>query len=454
MLSDDRALFELLAALLALLAGGFALVFLARRLGAVRDGLDLCAPLAAALGVRILAVAATAIVGEDLRTTDDAAYFDEADDIADTPGEWVDRAWGESHVTLFAFGLRVLDGPDDTVLRVVQALIAVAAIALLAAAVHDLAGRRAALVTAWVAALEPSGVLFSTELHKESLLLLALGLTAFGAARTWTRRDLPGVATMAAGGALALTVRQYAGVALLVAAGLVLAHAWCRDLGPGRPRRLLLGGTALAAIVVAVLTAPLYLDDRLRTLQNFQDSPSPVNNNLQLDPVELTTYSGLLEAIPKRTVDFLFRPLPWQPENLNQALGAAGTLLAWLVYAAVLAGLSAGGRRLWARAGPAALPDRVHAARLRAHHRQRGHGLPPPRASDVPARRAPGRRRLRAGGRGRAGTATGMGEAPCAIGLGSCPPCSPWRAPRSWRCWPPAPMTCTAPRRPCASSPS
>jgi hypothetical protein len=351
-LSDDRALFEVLSALLALLAGGFAIVFLARRLSAARDGLDLCPPLAAAVGLRLLAILATAVVGDDLRTTDDPAYFDEAEDIAGSPGEWVDRAWGESHVSMFAFTLRVLDGPGDTVLRVGQALIAVAAIALLAAAVYDVAGRRAALVTAWAAAIEPSGILFSTELHKESLLLLALGLTALGAARFWTRVDLAGAAAMAAGGMLALTVRQYAGVALLVAAGLVAAHAYFRHFRQRDPRRALLGALAGAAIVVAVVAAPLYLDDKLETLQSFQDSLAPVNNNLALDSVEVTTYSGLAKGLPQRIVDFLFRPFPWQAENLNQALGAAGTLLAWLLYAAVVAGLVMGGRRALSRAGP------------------------------------------------------------------------------------------------------
>ena len=350
--SDDRAVYELLCVLLAVLGGGFALAFLVRRLSAARGGLDLCAPLAAGIGLRLIAIAITAAAGQEVRTTDDPAYFDEAEAITDTPGEWADRVWGEAHVAMFAFLLRTLDGPGDSILRVLQGLVALAGVALLAAAVFDVAGRRAALVTAWVAAIEPSGVLFSTELHKEGPLFLAAGLLALGAVRYWNRRDAGGIATMAAGGLLALTVRQYAGVALLVAGALVAGHAWWRDLGPGRRPRRALAAAVLAAVALALVTAPLYLEGELETLQAHQNTLSPVNNNLALDPVELTTYGGLLEAIPKRTVDFLFRPLPWQPENLNQALGAAGTVLAWLLYAAAIAGLAMGGRPALVRAVP------------------------------------------------------------------------------------------------------
>jgi hypothetical protein len=350
--SDDRALYELLCVLLALLAGGFALAFLARRLSVTRPGLDLCAPLAAGIGLRLIAIAITAAAGEEIRTTDDPAYFDEAEAITGSPGEWADRAWGEAHVAAFAFVLRVLDGPGDGILRMLQGIVALAGVALLAAAAFDLAGRRAGLVTAWLAAVEPSGVLFSTELHKEAPLFLAAGLVALGAARFWNRRDAAGLALMAAGGLLGLTVRQYAGVALLVAGALVVGHSWCRDLGPRLPARRALGVAALAALAVALVTAPLYLEAELEQLQSHQNTPSPENNNLDLDPVELTTYSGLLEAIPARTFDFLFRPLPWQPENLSQALGAAGTLLAWLMYVGVALGLAMGGRPILTRAVP------------------------------------------------------------------------------------------------------
>ena len=63
-------------------------------------------------------------------------------------------------------------------------------IVLLSAAVYELAGPRPALIAAWILALEPANIFFSSLLHKEPLMYLAEGLVAFGGAVLWKRGNL------------------------------------------------------------------------------------------------------------------------------------------------------------------------------------------------------------------------------------------------------------------------
>ena len=86
----------------------------------------------------------------------------------------------ELHSWVMSIGMRLFGEQIDPTLRIVQVGVAVAGIALIAAAVHDLSGPRGGLMAAWVLALEPSSIFFSSILHKEPLLILAAGLIALG----------------------------------------------------------------------------------------------------------------------------------------------------------------------------------------------------------------------------------------------------------------------------------
>ena len=65
-------------------------------------------------------------------------------------------------------------------------------ILLLAAAVYELAGPRPARIAAWLLALEPANIFFSSLLHKEPLMYLAEGLVVYGGAVLWKRGKLVG----------------------------------------------------------------------------------------------------------------------------------------------------------------------------------------------------------------------------------------------------------------------
>src|SRR5204862_6300673 len=119
----------------------------------------------------------------------------------------------------------------DAALRVTQLGIALLGVVLVLAAIHDLAGRRAAFVGAWVLALEPAEIFFNSILHREPLLVLASGLVVYGGTKVWMRLELRGIALMGLGCAIATTTRPYAGWFLITGALLLIAHASVRRLG-------------------------------------------------------------------------------------------------------------------------------------------------------------------------------------------------------------------------------
>lgn len=355
MLADDSRLYEAEATLLAGLLCAVALMFLVRSLKR-RAGLDLGVLVAVAFAARFVVVIAQGLlgdVGETLRLTDDPVSLAEANILASTPITdklWSDSIPGDFHLTFFGAQTWLMGGPGGTPLRVVQGTLAVGGIALLAAAAARLAGRRAGLAAGWFLAIEPTCVLFTTILHKESFVFLGEGLFALGAAACWQRRDLRFAPAAIAGIALVVLVRPYAGWFLAAAGTFLLAHILVTGYGPDR-RRL---PVVAAAIVLALLGAGYAgaSGNPLKQLDELQTTEPVENDNLQLEPVDFTTVGGVAEGLPGRIADFLFRPFPWQAENLSQRLGVIGTLIAYTLYALLGYALAAGGRPAIARAVP------------------------------------------------------------------------------------------------------
>jgi hypothetical protein len=124
----------------------------------------------------------------------------------------------------------------------------VAALLLLATAVYELAGPRAATVTMWLLAFEPSGIFFSSILHKEPLVLLAGGLVAFGGAMVWKRAEPRWLLVITAGCLIAVATRPYAGWFLIAAGAAITLHAGFRAKdGAGLKRSSLIAAVVLLA---------------------------------------------------------------------------------------------------------------------------------------------------------------------------------------------------------------
>jgi hypothetical protein len=354
-----RTLVEVETLIIAIIGVGAILIWVRRRLERFRPGLSIARPLFVAFWLRLAAMAGVSAtgIGTQLRGGDEIGFLAQAHQIAATG--WFSGPWtpmfsktgsNNLHEILFAIQIKALDfGPGA--LRVTQIGLALAGLLLIVAAVYDLGGPRAARLTAWLGAIEPSSVFFSSTLLKESLLYFAVGLVIFGGARLWRRFDLSGLLWMGAGCLTALFDRGYVGIFLSAGCVLLLLHVSGRNL---RRRTqaipVLLGVLLLAALMSPImirLSDPGTLKTFLQGSQNantlvtpapsaLQDVGKPNGDNLALAPVNFTSRKEIIIHLPQRTFDLLVKPYPWQHYDWSQRFGAIGSLLALALLAALI----------------------------------------------------------------------------------------------------------------------
>jgi hypothetical protein len=353
----DQLLTEILTVAVTLGIGACALALLLNRLKSTRADLAIGKPMAAALAVRVISAIAVSLTGAgaSLRGGDELSFLLGANLLADSPfgsAQWVDALTGELHVFVIAVQEVALDSPDIA-LRVTEASIAVAGLAMLSTAVFELGGRRAATISAWFLAFEPAGVFFSTLIHREALLFLALGMVSLGAAMMWRHSELRSLPLMAVGCALAAATRPYVGWFLIAAGAATTMHTALRGALVGSARGL----AAVAALVLAVaIAAPFVLGDfasqSLNRLEVSQEANAADDSNLRLEEVDFSSVSGVLTGLPVRIRDLSVRPYPWELENTSQRLGLLGTLFALGLLYLLVSELVRKRGQIMARAGP------------------------------------------------------------------------------------------------------
>jgi hypothetical protein len=340
MLSNGGTLYDGIVAGVELAAVALILYGTVRLLQRRRPELRLTAPLIVAVTVRLGAVAVFAAVPSfaGARGPDEQGFLTRGHHLAGDPsalGSFPDALVNQVQTWTVAVQVWVFGDISDIPTRVVEVGIAVAAIALVAAAVHDVAGPRAAGLAAWLLAVEPSNVFFSGIIHKESAALLGEGMVLLGAVRMYQSRDVPAGALLAAGVGLTALVRPYVGVAFGAAAVLVTCHAALRQLGPSPRRATVAIGAAAVGVVLAIALLPSP-SRALDGLQRSQDANASDASNLRLARVDVSTPPALAVALPRRSFDLLARPYPWQVANLSQRLGVIGTVTAWLLLLLVI----------------------------------------------------------------------------------------------------------------------
>ena len=315
-------------------------------------------PVAIAFFIRVVAAAGVSLtgIGTSLRGGDETGFLSEAHEIAATQlfGEaWLDALTGSLYNFVFAGQVGLFDSPEF-VLRITQAGIAVAGLLLLALAVYELAGARAATYSMWFLALEPTNIFFSTLLHKEANMILAAGLVAYGAARLWKHSDLRALVPMVFGCLVALATRPYAGWFLVAAAAICTLHAGLRREHRSSRRGL----TAVAiAVVFALIAVPTAIDATSEeSLEGLQSSQTANTNdpdaNLALEQVNYSSRGAIVTSLPRRVRDVLLRPYPWQVDNASQQLGLLGTLVALGLISLLVRELILGRGAIMERAGP------------------------------------------------------------------------------------------------------
>jgi hypothetical protein len=241
-------------------------------------------------------------------------------------------------------------------LRVEMITFSVIGLVLLAAAVYELAGARPALIAAWILALEPTNVFFSSLLHKEPLMYMAEGMVAFGAAMLWKRGRLVALVPMVLGCLIATATRPYAGWFLAAAAAAVVLHA-------SLTRRRGLQSLVLAAVVVALagLFFPVVWNrssrESLKQLQASQSANAAnTQANLSLERIDYSTREKIIINMPKRVYDVITRPYLWQAQNTSQQLGIIGTLVVLACLVLLAGAVVRNGSTVMKRAGPLVYP--------------------------------------------------------------------------------------------------
>lgn len=350
------------------LVASYVLWFTIRTLARTRPDLHIALPIAIGFGLRLAAIASVGSLGLDatLRGGDETTFVGRAQFLASSPlsHAYLPHAGYQLQTILFALQLK-LGFITAGALRITQVAIALLGVVLITAAVHDLANGRAARLTAWLLAIEPTAIFYNSALHKEPNMELAAGLVVFGGTMIWRRLDVRGLLLCALGGLIAVETRAYAGWFLVSAAILILLHAALRNLE--RPMRAMPAIYAVA--IIAFLATPVLLQvsskKNLQALQTSQTANStgqgvsttgPNSDNLALEQVNYSTRGSILSNLPTRMRDVVLKPYPWQLGDMSQRVGAIGTLVAYVILFFLLryAWLSRG--QVFPRAAPLLYP--------------------------------------------------------------------------------------------------
>ena len=318
-------------------------------------------PLFAAFGIRIGAVVGVdqLSVAQSLRGGDELTFLHRASDAAQLPllgPESLDKLTSELHTFIFSIHYRMFDlVPPEMMLRVEMIVLAVCGIGFLSAAVYELAGPRPALIAAWVLALEPANIFFSSLLHKEPLMYLAEGMVAFGGAVLWKRGNLAALLPIVGGCLVAIATRPYVGWFLTAAAAAVVLHAsLTRQRGL---RSFVLTGTCLILVFAFVpVVWEKSSSENLKQLQGSQDANFKEDANLTLEQVDYSTREKLILNLPQRISDVILRPYVWQTDNASQQLGAVGSLVVLVCLALLAVAIARKRRALMPMAAPLVYP--------------------------------------------------------------------------------------------------
>jgi hypothetical protein len=364
----DNALQNAEGVVLTTLVVGFVLGLAVHRLTRSRSNFRIGVPLGAGFALRLAAIAGIGLTGlqSTLRGGDENTFLAQAHDLAAGPLGSAALPHGAFQLQTVIFALEDRLGFMTVgAMRIVQLGIALLGVVLIAAAVYDLAGARAARLAAWVIALEPGSIFFNSALHKEPNMALASGLVVFGGTMIWKRLDARGILLCALGGLIAVETRSYAGWFLVSAAVLVLLHASLLSLD--RPSRAMpaIYGVVIAAFLVMPTLLAVSSKKNLRTLQQSQNANATGageatgganGDNLKLEQVDFSSRGKILVNLPQRIRDVLLKPYPWQLGDTSQRFGALGTLLAYAVLLLMVryAWLSRG--QVFSRAGPLLYP--------------------------------------------------------------------------------------------------
>jgi hypothetical protein len=354
---------------IAILFVAVVLIWVTLRLARTRPGFGIAKPLMVAFGVRLLAIVAINAtgLGASLRGGDENTFLFQAGKLAAQPLGTGDLPHGvyQLHVVLFALQEK-LGFVNVSALRVTQVGIALLGFVFMLAATYDLGSGRAARVAAWVLAFEPSSIFFNSEIHKEPLIELAVGLVAFGSVWVWKRLDIRGIAICALACTIAIETRGYVGWFLACGCVLMILHASLRNMQRKGTAVTLVYVIVVAAMIVGPTVLAATGGKNLKHLQASQSQNSTGTGqggtggsngaNLALESVNVSSRGAVIASLPTKIRELLLEPYPWQLHDSSQMFGALGTLLAYVIIVLLIRFAWINRGQIFGRAGPLLYP--------------------------------------------------------------------------------------------------
>jgi hypothetical protein len=189
----------------------------------------------------------------------------------------------------------------------------------------------------------PTLVFWPSSIGKDAWMIAALGLTAYGAAKVFTR-EAHGYPLLAVGLAASAVVRPH--IALLISAAVAAGY-----LRRTRPDRTPLLGPTTQLIGVAVLIVVTFFAAQ-NVVQHWgleeETTVAGLERLLDFNVRQTATGGSEFETgfaqrpgdVPRAFVNVLFRPLPTEARNMQQVLTSMEGVLLFLL-------LALGWRRLW-----------------------------------------------------------------------------------------------------------
>jgi hypothetical protein len=358
---SDFHLYNQACDLLALLVGGYLVMFVVARLKRSRPDMAIGKAVGAAFLLRFLGATGVSqfSISYELRGGDEFTFFGQARELSQagifSHGS-VDALTSKLHVFLVSINDRLLHPAPHMMERIELISLAVVGLALMATAVYELAGPRAAKIAAWILAFEPTNVFFSGIIHKEPLMFLSEGLLAYGGARMWKRGEAGAVVPLALGCLIAIATRPYVGWFFVAAAAAVSLHASLRRRDGDRSLALLAAGVLAFGIFVPIALSKSS-HKHLNDIQQSQDAnAADPTANLSLERVNYSTRANVIINLPTRIRDIVLKPYPWQLENTSQRLGLLGTLVLLTGLVLLIASIVRHGGDVLRLAGPLVYP--------------------------------------------------------------------------------------------------
>jgi hypothetical protein len=211
---------------------------------------------------------------------------------------------------------------------------------LMIAAVWRLAGQLSTDATtarraAWLTAVFPSLVFFSSVLLREVVVSYPLVLSVLFLVR-WYRERQARLAVAALAGLLVSMAFHSGGLAVLLFAGVWLIGSWLKALFSGQFAHL--GRNTLALIaglaVVALVLGSGFGQQKFTGLEsgdlavlNERQEGFAHGRTAYLEDLRATSTSDLIWQTPIRLTYFLFAPFPWMMETGSDAFGVLDSLL-------------------------------------------------------------------------------------------------------------------------------